>query len=180
MALNSTWLSTSQNQSQASASTCLRFAPRHYQVPQLAVGCWRGSHTCSMTGLCQSYLWNICQDNIGHAIASFSQSQMGSNLVWGVSTLWFCSWFNPKQHVPVDSAPLLVLLPNILFHCSKQSISASEDVHDPFEPLFCCKNVSLVEQRGLPDFFVTLTAYDGWAQTWATIARGWSATPTKR
>ena len=40
--------------------------------------------------------------------------------------------------------------------------------------------VSLVEQRGLPDFFVTVTAYDGWAQTQATIARGWGATPTDK
>jgi len=38
--------------------------------------------------------------------------------------------------------------------------------------------VAFVEQRGLPDFFVTLTAYDGWAHTQATIARGWGATPT--
>lgn len=45
--------------------------------------------------------------------------QIGSNLVCGVGTtwhfchdgaLWCCSWLDPKQHVPVDSSPLLIFL----------------------------------------------------------------------
>ena len=34
---------------------------------------------------------------------------------------------------------------------------------------------AFVHQRGLPDFFVTLSAYDCWPQTQVTIARGWGA-----
>ena len=36
--------------------------------------------------------------------------------------------------------------------------------------------VAFVEQRGLPDFFLTLTAYDGWPQVQATLRNGWGAT----
>lgn len=32
-----------------------------------------------------------------------------------------------------------------------------------------------VEQRGLPNFFLTLTAYDGWPQVQATLRDGWDA-----
>lgn len=36
--------------------------------------------------------------------------------------------------------------------------------------------VAFVEQRGLPDFFLTLTAYNGWPQVQATLIRdGWGA-----
>ena len=35
--------------------------------------------------------------------------------------------------------------------------------------------VAFVEQRGLPDFFLTLTAYDGWPQVQATLRHGWGA-----
>ena len=35
--------------------------------------------------------------------------------------------------------------------------------------------VSFVEQRGVPDFFLTLTAYDGWPQIQATLQHGWGA-----
>ena len=39
--------------------------------------------------------------------------------------------------------------------------------------------VSFSEQRGLPDFFVTLTAYDCWSHVQSTLARGWGATPAE-
>ena len=32
-----------------------------------------------------------------------------------------------------------------------------------------------MEQRGLPNFFLTLTAYDGWPQVQATLRDGWGA-----
>ena len=35
--------------------------------------------------------------------------------------------------------------------------------------------VAFVEQRGLPDFFLTLTAYDGWPQVQATLRDVWGA-----
>ena len=35
--------------------------------------------------------------------------------------------------------------------------------------------VAFVEQRGLPNFFLTLTAYDGWPQVQATLRDGWGA-----
>ena len=35
-----------------------------------------------------------------------------------------------------------------------------------------------VSDRGLPDFFVTLTAHDKWLHVQCTIARGWGAEPT--
>ena len=35
--------------------------------------------------------------------------------------------------------------------------------------------VAFVEQRGLPDFFLTLTAYGGWPQVQATLRDGWGA-----
>ena len=35
--------------------------------------------------------------------------------------------------------------------------------------------VAFVEQRGLPTFFLTLTAYDGWLQVQATLRDGWGA-----
>ena len=38
--------------------------------------------------------------------------------------------------------------------------------------------VAFVEQRGLPDFFFTLTAYDGWPQVQATLRDVWGATAT--
>ena len=38
--------------------------------------------------------------------------------------------------------------------------------------------VAFVEQRGLPNFFLTLTAYDGWPQVQATLRDGWGATAT--
>ena len=40
--------------------------------------------------------------------------------------------------------------------------------------------VSFVEQRGLPDFFLTLTAYDGWPQVQATLTHGWGASSTSK
>ena len=39
--------------------------------------------------------------------------------------------------------------------------------------------VSFSEQRGLPDFFVILTAYDCWSHVQSTLAHGWGATPTE-
>ena len=36
---------------------------------------------------------------------------------------------------------------------------------------------AMVAQRGLPDFFVTLSAYDCWPQTQATLSDGWGASP---
>ena len=38
---------------------------------------------------------------------------------------------------------------------------------------------AMVAQRGLPDFFVTLSAYDCWPQTQATLSRGWGVSPSK-
>ena len=38
--------------------------------------------------------------------------------------------------------------------------------------------VSFVEQRGTPDFFLTLSAYDGWPQVQATLKHGWGAAPS--
>ena len=38
---------------------------------------------------------------------------------------------------------------------------------------------AMAAQRGLPDFFVTLSAYDCWPQTQATLSRGWGASPSK-
>ena len=35
---------------------------------------------------------------------------------------------------------------------------------------------AMVAQRGLPDFFVTLSAYDCWPQTQATLLHGWGFT----
>ena len=35
--------------------------------------------------------------------------------------------------------------------------------------------VAFVERRGLPDFFLTLTAYDGWPQVQTTLREGWGA-----
>ena len=35
--------------------------------------------------------------------------------------------------------------------------------------------VAFVEQRGLPDLFLTLTAYDGWPQVQTTLREGWGA-----
>ena len=35
--------------------------------------------------------------------------------------------------------------------------------------------VAMVEQRGLPDFFLTLSAHDGWPQVQATLREGWGA-----
>ena len=32
---------------------------------------------------------------------------------------------------------------------------------------------AFVQQRGLPEFFVTFSANDGWPQTQSTLARGW-------
>ena len=34
---------------------------------------------------------------------------------------------------------------------------------------------AFVEQRGLPDFFLTLTAYGGWPQVQTTLREGWRA-----
>ena len=39
--------------------------------------------------------------------------------------------------------------------------------------------VAFVQQRGLPDFFVTLTAFDGWPHVQTALARGWGAIPNK-
>ena len=35
--------------------------------------------------------------------------------------------------------------------------------------------IAMVEQRGLPDFFLTLSAHDGWPQVQATLRDGWGA-----
>ena len=35
--------------------------------------------------------------------------------------------------------------------------------------------MAFVEQRDLPNFFLTLTAYDGWPQVQATLREGWGA-----
>ena len=40
--------------------------------------------------------------------------------------------------------------------------------------------MSFIEQRGLPDFFLTLTAYDGWPQVQATLTHGWGASSTSK
>ena len=37
--------------------------------------------------------------------------------------------------------------------------------------------VSFVEQRGSPDFFLTLSANDGWPQVQGTLKHGWGAPP---
>jgi len=37
----------------------------------------------------------------------------------------------------------------------------------------------MVAQRSLPDFFVTLSAYECWPQTQATLSGGWGASPSK-
>ena len=39
--------------------------------------------------------------------------------------------------------------------------------------------VAFVQQRGLPDYFVTLTAFDGWPHVQTTLARGWGAIPNE-
>ena len=39
--------------------------------------------------------------------------------------------------------------------------------------------VAFVQQRGLPDFFVTLTAFDGWPHVQTALARGWGAIPNE-
>ena len=39
--------------------------------------------------------------------------------------------------------------------------------------------VSFSEQRGLPDLFVTLSAYDCWAHVQSTLTRGWGSSPTQ-
>ena len=39
--------------------------------------------------------------------------------------------------------------------------------------------VAFVEQRGLPDFFLTLTAYDGWPQIQAMLKHGWGSYASK-
>ena len=44
-----------------------------------------------------------------------------------------------------------------------------------FWRLFGLDLVAFVEQRGLPNFFLTLTAYDGWPQVQATLRDGWGA-----
>ena len=36
------------------------------------------------------------------------------------------------------------------------------------------------EQRGLPDLFVTLSAYDCWPHVQSTLSRGWGSAPTKQ
>ena len=38
---------------------------------------------------------------------------------------------------------------------------------------------AMVAQRGLPDFFVTLSAYDCWPQTQSTLASGWGSSPSE-
>ena len=44
-----------------------------------------------------------------------------------------------------------------------------------FWRLFGLDLVAFVEQRGLPNFFPTLAAYDGWPQVQATPRDGWGA-----
>ena len=39
--------------------------------------------------------------------------------------------------------------------------------------------VAFAKERGLPTFFLTLTAYDGWPHTQVTLSQGWGATPTE-
>ena len=39
--------------------------------------------------------------------------------------------------------------------------------------------VSFSEQRGLPDLFVTLSAYDCWPHVQSTLSRGWGSAPTE-
>ena len=41
-------------------------------------------------------------------------------------------------------------------------------------------DLAFVEQRGLPDFFLTLTAYDCWPQVQATLLHGWGASSSKK
>ena len=38
---------------------------------------------------------------------------------------------------------------------------------------------ALVAQRGLPDLFVTLSAYNWWPQPQLTLAKGWGSSATK-
>ena len=40
--------------------------------------------------------------------------------------------------------------------------------------------VSMVEQRGLPDFFLTLTAHDFWPQVQSTLAGGWGSCASEK
>ena len=40
--------------------------------------------------------------------------------------------------------------------------------------------VSFSEQRGLPNLFVTLSAYDYWPHVQSTLSRGWGCAPTKQ
>ena len=39
--------------------------------------------------------------------------------------------------------------------------------------------VAFVQQYGLPDFFVTLTAFNGWPHVQTALARGWGAIPNE-
>ena len=39
--------------------------------------------------------------------------------------------------------------------------------------------VSFSEQRGLPDLFVTVSAYDCWPHVQSTLKRGWGSAPTE-
>ena len=38
---------------------------------------------------------------------------------------------------------------------------------------FCLDLTAFTEQRGILDFFLTLSAYDGWPQVQATLSKGW-------
>ena len=40
--------------------------------------------------------------------------------------------------------------------------------------------ISFSEQRGPPDFFVTLSAYNCWPQVQSSLSRGWGSAPTER
>ena len=40
--------------------------------------------------------------------------------------------------------------------------------------------MSFSEQRGLPDLFVTLSAYDCCPHVQSTLSRGWGSAPTKQ
>ena len=44
---------------------------------------------------------------------------------------------------------------------------------------FCLDLTAFVEQRGFPDFFLTLSANDGWPQVQATLAKGWGSNATE-
>ena len=39
--------------------------------------------------------------------------------------------------------------------------------------------VAFVQQRGFPDYFVTLTAFDGWPHVQTALAGGWGAIPNE-